>query len=65
MLEDVSLPDDCMLCQPELADGYFSRVRLWEDNLWRVSAVLQGPIPGFAHLEPRRHNPFITHLDRR
>jgi hypothetical protein len=63
MLEDVPLLDDCMLCQSQLADGYLSRVRLWEDNLWRVSAVLQGPIPGFAHLEPRRHIAFITDLD--
>ena len=63
MLEDATLPDDCMLCRPELADDYFHRVRLWEDKLWRLSAVLQGPIPGFAHLEPRRHIPFITDLD--
>jgi diadenosine tetraphosphate (Ap4A) HIT family hydrolase len=63
MLEDATLSDDCMLCRPELADDYFHRVRLWEDNLWRLSAVLQGPIPGFAHLEPRRHIPFITDLD--
>ena len=52
-----------MLCAPELADAYFSRVRLWENDQWRLSAVLQGPIVGFAHLEPRRHIPFITDLD--
>ena len=63
MLEDVTLPDECMLCRPALADSYFRRVRLWEDKLWRLSAVLQGPILGFAHLEPRRHIPFITDLD--
>ena len=58
------MPDDeCMLCRPEIADVHFSRVRLWEDQHWRLSAVLQGPIPGFAHLEPRRHIPFITDLD--
>lgn len=53
----------CMLCTPVTADAHFQRVRLWEDALWRLSAVLQGPIPGFAHLEPRRHIPFITDLD--
>lgn len=53
----------CMLCTPEVADVHFRRVRLWQDPLWRLSAVLQGPIPGFAHLEPRRHIPFITDLD--
>jgi diadenosine tetraphosphate (Ap4A) HIT family hydrolase len=54
---------DCILCQPELADAHFNRARLWEDEHWRLSAVLQGPIAGFAHLEPRRHIPFITDLD--
>src|SRR4051812_10022315 len=41
----------------------FPGPRLWEDDLWRLSAVLQGPVPGFAHLEPRRHIAFITDLD--
>jgi diadenosine tetraphosphate (Ap4A) HIT family hydrolase len=52
-----------MLCRPEIADAQFRRTRVWEDSLWRLSAVLQGPIPGFAHLEPKRHIPYITHLD--
>jgi diadenosine tetraphosphate (Ap4A) HIT family hydrolase len=56
-------PDDCMLCAPAIADAEFGRARLWEDDLWRLSAVLQGPVPGFAHLEPKRHIPFITDLD--
>jgi diadenosine tetraphosphate (Ap4A) HIT family hydrolase len=54
---------DCMLCVPEIADAEFVRARLWEDELWRLSAVLRGPVPGFAHLEPKRHIPFITDLD--
>jgi diadenosine tetraphosphate (Ap4A) HIT family hydrolase len=52
-----------MLCRPEIADVEFRRTRLWEDDLWRLSAVLQGPVPGFAHLEPKRHIPFVTDLD--
>jgi diadenosine tetraphosphate (Ap4A) HIT family hydrolase len=55
--------DACMLCRPEVADAEFGRVRLWEDDLWRLSGVLQGPIPGFAHLEPKRHIPYVTDLD--
>ena len=55
--------DECILCRPELADAQFTRTRLWEDELWRLSAVLQGPIAGFAHLEPRRHIEYITDLD--
>src|SRR6478609_8644675 len=55
--------ETCMLCVPEIADREFDRVRLWEDELWRLSAVLRGPIPGFAHLEPRRHIPHVTDLD--
>lgn len=54
---------DCMLCRPEIADAQFQRTRIWEDSLWRLSAVLQGPIPGFAHLEPKRHIPYVTDLD--
>jgi diadenosine tetraphosphate (Ap4A) HIT family hydrolase len=54
---------ECMLCRPEVADAFFSRTRLWQDEHWRLSAVLQGPIAGFAHLETRRHVPFITDLD--
>ena len=54
---------ECMLCRPEIADAFFIRTRLWEDEHWRLSAVLQGPVPGFAHLETRRHVPFITDLD--
>jgi len=52
-----------MLCHPEVADTHFRRIRVWEDDLWRLSAVLQGPIPGFAHLEPKRHIPYVTDLD--
>lgn len=55
--------DDCMLCTPAIADAEFRRARLWEDDLWRLSAVLQGPVPGFAHLETKRHIPDIAALD--
>ena len=58
-----AVPDDCMLCHPEVADAQFRRTRVWEDDLWRLSVVLQGPIPGFAHLEPKRHIPYVTDLD--
>ena len=54
---------ECMLCRPEIADAFFTRTRLWQDEHWRLSAVLQGSIAGFAHLETRRHVPFITDLD--
>jgi diadenosine tetraphosphate (Ap4A) HIT family hydrolase len=55
--------DGCMLCRPEVADAFFTRMLLWQDEHWRLSAVLQGPVVGFAHLETRRHVPFITDLD--
>jgi diadenosine tetraphosphate (Ap4A) HIT family hydrolase len=54
---------ECMLCRPEVADAFFARTRVWQNEHWRLSAVLQGPIAGFAHLETRRHVPFITDLD--
>jgi diadenosine tetraphosphate (Ap4A) HIT family hydrolase len=53
----------CMLCHVAEADAFFSRRRVWQDSLWRLSVVRQGPVVGFAHLEPLRHIPFITDLD--
>ncbi len=52
-----------MLCDAAAADAYFQRVRVWSDELWRLSVVQRGPVAGFAHLEPVRHVPFITDLD--
>ncbi len=53
----------CMLCHVDLADAHFGRVRLWENDLWRFSAVPRGAVAGFGHLETRRHVPFVTDLD--
>jgi diadenosine tetraphosphate (Ap4A) HIT family hydrolase len=55
--------ETCLLCDPAAADRAFTRTRVWEDDLWRLSVVLQGPVPGFAHLEPKRHLPYVTDLD--
>jgi diadenosine tetraphosphate (Ap4A) HIT family hydrolase len=55
--------EDCLLCRVDDADAFFGRRRVWEDELWRLSVVLNGPVVGFAHLEPHRHIPFITDLD--
>ena len=63
MIDPISGEPGCLLCDPAAADAHFGRVRVWEDDLWRLSVVLHGPIPGFAHLEPRRHIPFIADLD--
>ena len=53
----------CLLCDAGAADAAFSRVRLWEDGQWRLSAVLRGAVAGFAHLEPVRHVPYVEDLD--
>lgn len=53
----------CLLCDPDAADAEFRRERVWENDLWRLSIVPHGPIAGFAHLEPKRHIPFIVDLD--
>ena len=55
--------DGCLLCRVDEADAYFHRRRVWFDEYWRLSIVLRGAVVGFAHLEPRRHIPFITDLD--
>ncbi len=52
----------CLLCDVSSADSFFERRRVWEDDLWRLSVVLRGPVPGFSHLETKRHIPFITDL---
>lgn len=52
-----------MLCEVREADEFFRRQRVWEDGLWRLSVVLRGAVAGFAHLESKRHIPFITDLD--
>jgi diadenosine tetraphosphate (Ap4A) HIT family hydrolase len=57
------MPDDCLLCRVEEADAHFGRGRVWADEHWRLSVVGHGPVPGFAHLEPHRHIPFVTDLD--
>ncbi len=56
-------PVDCLLCRVGEADEFFQRRRVWEDGLWRLSVVLRGAIAGLAHLESKRHIPFITDLD--
>jgi diadenosine tetraphosphate (Ap4A) HIT family hydrolase len=54
---------DCLLCDVARADEFFDRVRVWQDDLWRLSVVRRGPVAGFAHLEPHRHIPHVTDLD--
>jgi diadenosine tetraphosphate (Ap4A) HIT family hydrolase len=53
---------DCLLCRPADADTAFDRLRVWEDDVWRLSVVQRGPVAGFAHLEPHRHVPYVTEL---
>jgi len=53
----------CLLCRVGQADQHFARRRVWQNELWRLSCVLQGPVLGFVHLEPVRHIPYITDLD--
>jgi diadenosine tetraphosphate (Ap4A) HIT family hydrolase len=54
---------DCILCDPDRASAEFQRVTVWEDDIWRLSTLLQGAVPGFSFLEPKRHITHITELD--
>jgi diadenosine tetraphosphate (Ap4A) HIT family hydrolase len=38
-------------------------VRVWEDGLWRLSALTHGQVPGFSFLEPKRHVRYVEELD--
>ena len=44
-------------------DARFGRIRVWEDDLWRLSLSGRGYVRGFGYLEPKRHVPHITDLD--
>ncbi len=53
----------CLLCDVDQADAFFQRRRVWVSQWWRLSVVLRGALPGFSHLEPNRHIPFVHDLD--
>jgi diadenosine tetraphosphate (Ap4A) HIT family hydrolase len=51
------------LCSPAEAAVVFGRRTVWQDDLWRLSMIVEGsPVIGFAHLEPVRHVPHLTDL---
>jgi diadenosine tetraphosphate (Ap4A) HIT family hydrolase len=54
-----------LLCDWVTADRAFSRVEVWQDDLWRLTTSLKAPVPAFSYLEPKRHIPAITELDGR
>lgn len=54
---------DCPICDGDGMDARFGRMRVWEDDLWRLSLSGRGYVPGFGYLEPKRHVPHITDLD--
>lgn len=53
---------DCILCRGVEGDAELGRVQVWEDPLWRLTAVLEGEVAGFSYLEPKRHIPYVTDL---
>lgn len=53
----------CLLCDGDATDARFGRIRVWEDDLWRLSLSGRGYVRGFGYLEPKRHVPHITDLD--
>ncbi len=54
---------ECLLCDGDATDARFWRIRVWEDDLWRLSLSGRGYVRGFGYLEPKRHVPHITDLD--
>jgi diadenosine tetraphosphate (Ap4A) HIT family hydrolase len=55
--------EGCLLCDGDATDARFGRIRVWEDDLWRLSLSGRGYVPGFGYLEPKRHVPHVTDLD--
>jgi diadenosine tetraphosphate (Ap4A) HIT family hydrolase len=54
----------CVLCNGIAGDAELHRIQVWEDSLWRLTLSLVAEVLGFAYLEPKRHIPHITDLDR-
>jgi len=54
----------CVLCNGIAGDAELHRIQVWEDSLWRLTLSIEAEILGFAYLEPKRHIPHITDLDR-
>jgi len=54
---------ECPICDADGMDARFGRIRVWEDDLWRLSLSGRGYVRGFGYLEPKRHVPHITDLD--
>ncbi len=59
----VDAESNCILCRGARADSELGVVQVWEDSLWRLTLSLEAEVPGFCHLEPKRHIPHITDLD--
>jgi len=59
--------DDCALCRGPDGDPELFRTEVWSDPRWRlttsVEGLLEGEVPGFSYLEPRRHVPHVEDLD--
>lgn len=53
----------CALCDGPVGDAELLRVQVWEDRLWRLTTSIEGYVPGFSFLEPKRHIPHVTDLD--
>lgn len=58
---------DCALCRGAAGDAELFRTEVWSDGLWRlttsVEGLLEGEVPGFSYLEPRRHIAHVEDLD--
>ncbi len=55
---------DCTLCRGVAGDPELGRVEVWRDDLWRLTTSIESEVPGFSYLEPLRHIPHVTDLDR-
>jgi diadenosine tetraphosphate (Ap4A) HIT family hydrolase len=64
MMHVTTESDRCLLCNPAEAARVFGRRIVWQDDLWRLSMIVESsPVIGFAHLETVRHVPYLTDLE--
>jgi diadenosine tetraphosphate (Ap4A) HIT family hydrolase len=54
---------DCPACRGAAGDPELHRLKVWSDDLWRLTTSLSSGVLGFSYLEPRRHITAITAID--
>ena len=53
---------DCILCAGQAMDHTLMVSEVWSNDLWRLTTVSVGELPGYSYLSPKRHIRDLTEL---